>query len=215
MESFCKLTVVKPSLVLFHFDDDKEKVDDDLMRSFPRSFSSNQFRFQADGFSKWLCMDNRVDNGQADYAIQGSEPRLDDAAAVWSPPRNTTTCNLDDGFDLSADVGEKGIFNLDDMRYSSSKGHCTFSSHMVAFSFLKGNGVCKKNIRNCQIDSAEQSSVISSMKQSIDHLALNEGSGNDPRSKASLLKGQENERIRLEEFRRKSTCWYAPFWVSV
>ncbi|KAI3747662.1 hypothetical protein L6452_10231 [Arctium lappa] len=229
--------VVKPSAVPFHYDDDGEKVDDDLIRPLLRSCSShigllpvggskrgdNQFGFQADGSSKGLCMDDRVDYRQADYAIQGYEPWLDDAAAVWSPPRNTTTCNLgtgssflskgsfdshftgrdcftednshwaspvasiqcfksshrpsefdwpastcsspflvskrnikhygDDGFDLSADEVEKDIFNFDNMRYSSPQQDSSLSSHMVASSFLKGNGSCKKNIRNSQIDS--------------------------------------------------------------
>ncbi|XP_024976995.1 DNA mismatch repair protein MLH3 isoform X2 [Cynara cardunculus var. scolymus] len=232
-----RLVVKEPSAVPLHYYDDDEEVDDDLIRPFLRSCSShkgllpvvgskrgdNQFRFQADGSSKWLCMDDRVDYGQADYAIQGSEPWLDDAATVWSPPRNTTTFNLgtgssflskgsldshstgrecftednnfwaspvasiecsksshrpsefdspastfssaffvskrnfkhcrDDGFDLSAGEVEKDIFNFDDMRYSSPQEDISFSSHMVASSFLKGNGRCKKNIRNSQIDS--------------------------------------------------------------
>ena len=48
------------------------------MGPFLKSCSSNQFRFQADGFSKWFCMENRADSGQADYAIQGPDPWLDD-----------------------------------------------------------------------------------------------------------------------------------------
>lgn len=232
-----RLVVKESSVVPFHYDEDREKVDDDLIRPFLKSCSShmglvpvvgskrgdNQFRSQAAGFGKWLCMDDRVDYGQVDYAIQDSEPWLDDAAAVWSPPRNTTTCNLgtgspfsskgsfdshftgkecftednshwaspvasiqcsksshrpsecdwpasmfssafvmsernfkhhrDEGFDLSADEVEKDIFNFDNMRYSSPQEDSSWSSHMVASSFLKGNGSCKKNIRNSQIDS--------------------------------------------------------------
>ncbi|KAI3715279.1 hypothetical protein L6452_22254 [Arctium lappa] len=46
-----------------------------------RSYSSNHFRFQVDGCSNWLYSDIRVDDGQADYAIHGCEPWLDDATS--------------------------------------------------------------------------------------------------------------------------------------
>ncbi|KAI3794330.1 hypothetical protein L1987_36959 [Smallanthus sonchifolius] len=94
------LLVKQASPISSHFDDD-------LMKPFLRSCSSrmdtfgvakntrgdDKFRFQADKFKKWLCMDdNRVDNEEeTDYAIQGSEAWLDDGVTIWSPPRITTS----------------------------------------------------------------------------------------------------------------------------
>ncbi|XP_076906812.1 DNA mismatch repair protein MLH3-like [Bidens hawaiensis] len=89
--------VKQASPVSFHFDDD-------LMNPFLRSCSSrdtlpivkstrgdDKLRFQADKFKKWLCMDDyRVDNEEeTDYIKQSSEPWLDDAVTIWSPPRIT------------------------------------------------------------------------------------------------------------------------------
>lgn len=102
------LVVKEPSAVSFRFDDDGQNFKDDLMKPFLRRCSSrmdvspivkstkgdNHFRFQADRFKKWLDMDDRVDNEEADYISQGSKVLLDDTAIIWSPPRIPTTCDL-------------------------------------------------------------------------------------------------------------------------
>ncbi|PWA95111.1 DNA mismatch repair protein family [Artemisia annua] len=61
---------------------------------------------------------------------------------------------IDDEFDLSAyNEGETDIFNIDEMKYSSSWKDCSWLNHMDSSSPLKDHVSCKKNIRNSGNDS--------------------------------------------------------------